>query len=183
MTSLRTIGEFLAATAPALKPPYDRFALDIDIPILASAIEIASDDERQRIMELAAGYLRTVDEAVYPRLLAIRRLYCYLMRAGMLPELLEVLKFWQRGDHANAPVVREGTRRRSRWHVRYPFFRDPARGIPDDVYDVTDEMTLKARLERVTWRAGKLRIEGHAYIRNLDAPAVRRHPDQGDAAQ
>ena len=170
MTSLRTIGEFLAATAPALKPSYDRFALDIDIPILASAIEIASDDERQRIMELAASYLRTVDEAVYPRLLAIRRLYCHLMRAGMLPELIEVLKFGRRGDNLNAPVVRDGTGGQPRWYVEYPFFRDPARAIPDGVYDVTDEMILKARLERVTWRAGKLRIEGHAYIRNLDAP-------------
>ena len=173
MTSLRTISGFLAARAPALKPSYDRFALDIDIPILANGIEVATDDERQRITELAASYLRTVDESVYPRLLAIRRLYCHLMRAGMLPELLEVLKFSRRGDQANAPVVREGTGRQARWHIRYPFFRDPARGIPDAVYDVTDEMTLKARLERVTWRAGQLRIEGHAYIGNLDAPEVR----------
>jgi CDP-glycerol glycerophosphotransferase len=173
MTSLRTIGAFLAASAPALKPSYDSFALDIDIPILASAIELASDDERQRIMELAAGYLQTVDEAVYPRLLAIRRLYCYLMRAGMLPELLEVLRFWRRCDGGGAPAQRDGAQRPPRWHVQYPFFRDPARGIPDSVYDVTDEMKLKARLDTVTWRGGKLRIEGSAYIRDLDAPDVR----------
>jgi CDP-glycerol glycerophosphotransferase len=172
MTSLRTIGTFLAASAPALKPSYDRFALDIDIPTLADAIELASDDERQQIMELAASYLRTVDKAVYPQLLAIRRLYSYLMRAGMLPELLEVLRFWRRGEGTEAAVVRSGTRREGRWHVRYPFFRDPALAIPDSVYDVTDEMTLKTRLDEVTWRAGKLCIEGHAYIRNLDAPAV-----------
>jgi len=173
MTSLRTIGEFLTASAPALKPYYDRFALDIDIPILANAMKLASDDERQRIVELAAGYLHTVDEVVYPQLLAIRRLYCYLMRARMLPELLEVLKFWRRGDGAEARVIRHGTRRNPSWHFQYPFFRDPARGIPDAVYDAADEMTLNARVDGVTWRGGKLRIEGHAYIRQLDARTVR----------
>ncbi len=173
MTSLRTIGEFLAASAPMLKPYYDRFALDIDIPILANALELASDDDRQRIMELAAGYLCTVDEAVYPQLPAIRRLYCHLMRARMLPELLEVLKFWRRGDGSDAAVVRQETRRDPRWYVGYPFFGDPARGIPDGVYDVTDEMTLYVRLDGVTWHGGKLRIEGHAYIRRLDAPTAR----------
>ena len=173
MTSLRTIGAFLAANAPLLKPSYDRFALSIDIPILADAIELANDDERQQIMELAAGYLRTVDESVFPRLLAVSRLYCYLMRDGLLPQLLEVLKFWRRGDGADAPVVRDGARRQARWHAQYPFFRDPALGIPDSVYDVTDEMVLRTRLDKVSWLGGKLRIEGHAYIRNLDAPGVR----------
>jgi CDP-glycerol glycerophosphotransferase len=173
MTALRTIGEFLAASAPALKPYYDRFALDVDVPILANAMELASDGERQRIMELAADYLRTVAEAVYPGLPVIKRLYCYLMRAEMLPELLEVLKIWRRGDGPDAPAVRLGTRRNPRWHVVYPFFRDQARGIPDAVYDLIGEMTLNVRLDAVTWRGGKLRIEGCAYIRRLDAPSVR----------
>ncbi len=173
MTSLRTIGGFLAQNAPTLKPYYDRFALDIDIPILAGAVEVASDAERQRIMELAAGYLRTVDDTVYPQLQVVRRLYCYLMRAGMLPELLEVLKFWRRGHGADAPVARLGTRRNPRWHVDYPFFRDPVHAIPDDVYDATGEMTLNVRLDTVSWHGGKLRIEGCAYIRRLDAPSAR----------
>ena len=173
MTSLRTIGAFLAASAPALKPSYDLFALDIDIPILADALELADDNERQRIMELASGYLDTVDEAVYPQLVVIKRLYCYLMRAGMLPELIEVLKFWRHVDGGGAPVVREVSQRQPRWYVQYPFFRNASRGIPDDVYDVAGEMTLNARLDAATWRGGKLRIEGSAYIAQLDAPAVR----------
>ncbi len=95
------------------------------------------------------------------------------MREGLLPQLLEVLKYWRRGTGADTPVVRDGARRQARWHAQYPFFRDPALGIPDSVYDVTGEMTLRARLDEVSWHGGKLRIEGHAYIRNLDAPAVR----------
>ena len=175
MTSLRTIGEFLAASARPLKPYYDRFALAIDIPILAKAIELAAGGERPRIIELAAGYLRTVDESVYPQLPAITRLCCFLMRGRMLTELLEVLKFWRPAEGVAfppAPVVREGSRRHPRWYVQYPFFRDAARAIPDAVYDITDEMTLHVRLDAVTWRESKLRIEGHAYIRLLDAPAV-----------
>jgi CDP-glycerol glycerophosphotransferase len=31
-------------------------------------------------------------------------------------------------------------------------------------------MTLEVRLDAVNWRAGRLRIEGYAYIKRLDAP-------------
>ena len=84
----------------------------------------------------------------------------------MLPELLEALRYWDRGDPAEATAIKGGPDQ-SRWYICYPF-RDPVQAIPDDIYDITDEMTLNAGLDAVTWQAGRLRIEGHAYIRRLN---------------
>lgn len=166
MASVGNVGDFLAATAPELKPVYDESVLNVDLGMLLRAYELASEPERVRLAELAVGYLGTVDELVYRRMRALQRLHCHLLRNGMLPELLEVLRYGRRGDDAEVRLVRSGGRR-PRWHAAFPYFRDPSRDIPDEVYDVTDEMTLFAQLDAVTWRAGRLRIEGHAYINRL----------------
>ncbi len=170
MASVGSVAAFLAAQAPELKPAYDRSVIKGDIATVVTAYGFASDDERQRLAELAVGYLHHVDESGYLGVPALGRLHCYLLSNGMLPELLDVLRFSRRGDGRDTPVVpRDG--QRGRWCAAYPFLRDPARAIPDEVYDVTSEMTLNAVLDAVSWRGSRLRIEGHAYIRRLDAPA------------
>jgi CDP-glycerol glycerophosphotransferase len=166
MASVGAVGEFLAANAPQLKPGYDESVLNVDLGMLLRAYELASEPDRVRLAELAAGYLSTVDEPVYRTVTALRRLQCHLLRTGMRGELLEVLRYARRGDDGEVQLVR-GSGRRPRWHAAFPYFRDPARAIPDEVYDVTAEMTLFAQLDAVSWRAGRLRVEGHAYINQL----------------
>jgi CDP-glycerol glycerophosphotransferase len=168
MASVGSVAGFLATHAPALKPFYDRSVLKGDIAMLVSACELASEPEREGLAALAAEYLSHVGEAAYQGVPAIKRLHCYLLAHGMMPELLEVLRFSRRGDVLDAPVVHGGSRGELRC-AAYPFFRDPARGIPDEVYDVTSEMTLEAFVDAVAWRGGKLRVEGAAYIRQLSS--------------
>lgn len=167
MASVTGVAEFLAAAAPELKPVYDQSVLNVDMGMLVSAYGLASETDRARLAELALRYLRTVDYSVYREVSAGRRLHCYLLGKRMLPELLEALRYWRRGEPAEATAIKGGPDQ-SRWYICYPFFRDPVRAIPDDIYDITDEMTLNARLDAVTWRAGRLRIEGRAYIRRLN---------------
>ncbi len=168
MRAVGDFGAFLAATAPRLKPLYDRSVLNSDLVILMRAYELASEAERERLAELAARYLRTVDESGYEQVSAARRLSYYLLRNQKTAELLEVLRYWRRGFGLETPVARSGGSP-PRWYACYPFFRDAALGIPDEVYDVTAEMTLTAGLDVVSWRGGRLRIEGFAYIRRLSA--------------
>ncbi len=168
MASVGTVGRFLAEAAPALKPRYDESVLNVDLAMLVRAYELASEPERRRLAELARTCLSTVDESVYREVTAAKRLEYYLLRKDMSRELVEVLRYWRRGDGFSTSVAASDTSA-PRWYARYPFFRDPTRGIPDEVYDVTDEMRLIARLDSVTWRAGRLRIEGHAYIRRLSS--------------
>ncbi len=168
MASVGTVGRFLAESAPTLKPSYDVSVLNVDLAMLVSAYEFVGEPERRRLVELARNYLNTTHGSAYREVTAAKRLHCYLLRNGMQAELVDVLRYWRRGDGSRTAVVASDTDPQ-RWYARYPFFRDPARGIPDDVYDVTDEMTLNARIDSVTWRAGRLRIEGHAYIRRLSS--------------
>ena len=177
MAAVAEVGSFLAATAPQLKPVYDQSVLGSDLAVLVRAYELASESDRVRLADLAAGYLRTVDDAVYAKVPAAQRLRCYLLRNQMHAELAEVLRVSRhsevlRGGRPNAgseaPVTRRGGRE-PQWYARYPFFADPAHGIPDHIYDVTGEMTLCARIDAITWRGPRLRIEGHAYIRKLDS--------------
>ena len=171
MAAMGGIAAFLEERLPALKPVFDRSVLNVDIPVLTKAYAYASDADRERLAALVVGYLRHVDDACYRDVSPMIRLQCHLLRRGMLPELLEVLRFLRRGDTLDAPVVQRAGMP-GRWCVVFPFFGDPERGIPDEVYDVTSEMTLNATLDAVTWHESKLRIEGHAYIRRLDAPAA-----------
>ena len=168
MATADSVARFLTASAPALKPAYDRAAIGTDIRILVQAFEFADEPDRARIADLAAGYLRGVDPSVYPTVALSDRLRGYLLGHGKLPELLEVLRFERGGEADAAPVVRrEG--QGPRWYARYPFFGDPAAAVPDEIYEVTSEMTLNACLDSAEWHDGKLRIEGHAYVHRLSS--------------
>jgi CDP-glycerol glycerophosphotransferase len=168
MATADSVARFLTTSAPALKPAYDRAAIGTDIRILVQAFEFADEPDRARIADLAAGYLRGVDPSVYPTVALSDRLRGYLLGHGKLPELMEILRFERGGEADAAPVVRrEG--QEPRWYARYPFFGDPAAAVPDEIYDVTSEMTLNACLDSAEWHAGKLRIEGHAYVHRLSS--------------
>ena len=168
MGTVRDVGGFLAASAPALKPAYDRSVLMSDIRLLVQAFEYATDEDRARIAELAAGYLDTVDASVYGTVPMPDRLRGYLLGQRKLPELLEVLRFERRGEAAGSAVARRAAGQ-ARWCARYPFFGDAGHGIPDDMYDITSEMTLNACVDGVGWHGRKLRIEGHAYIHRVSS--------------
>jgi CDP-glycerol glycerophosphotransferase len=155
--------------APALGPAFDRRVLDNDLAILLSTFEFASESDRQQLLELGAGYLRSVADPVFRDTSAMGRLQYHLIREGMHDELLEVMRYARRGDAANAPLVRLG-RPRPKWYISHPYFADPARKVPLHVYDASREMSLNVRLDAVRWHGEKLRIEGCAYIRKLDAP-------------
>ena len=169
MASVRAVSAFLTSRAPELKPVYDRCVLEGDLAILVGAFRLVADTDRQRLVELASDYLATVDESVYQQVDALKRLRYYLIRHGMLAELLRVMQdAGQEG--AAAEMVRRGMAR-PRWYAAYPYFGDRGAGVPDHIYEAAGEMTLNARLDEVSWRDGRLRIAGHAYIRRLDAPA------------
>ena len=82
----------------------------------------------------------------------------------MAPELREVRRFRREEE---ARVLRRGSRP-PRWYAAYPFFGDRSRGIPDHLYDVTQELTLRVHTDRVRWSGGRLLVEGQASIKRLD---------------
>ena len=169
MASVCAVGAFLADRAPDLKPVYDRCVFEGDLAILANALRLMEDDDRELLVDVASDYLATVDESVYQQVDPLKRLRYHLIRRRMLPELMHVMQAMAQ-DGAAAPVARRGLLR-PKWYAAYPYFGDRGAGVPDHIYEASDEMTLNARLDDVTWHDGRLRITGHAYIRRLDAPA------------
>lgn len=172
MSLITAVRKFIGDHAPELLPFHDRYALDLDVRALILALSEATWQERERLGELGAAYVELAGRSAAAGLAAIRRLETYLLGERMLPELLEVLRFEEAGIR-NVPLVRRG-RLRQRWYARYPFFDGSEndgleRDIPEDVYDVTDELRLFADVDRVEWDVDTLIVEGHAHFDRFGA--------------
>ncbi|WP_165975322.1 CDP-glycerol glycerophosphotransferase family protein [Actinomadura rubrisoli] len=168
MRSARTVRDGLADYAPQLLAAYDEHVLvDIELRVLLEALPRTDDQNRPELLAMGAELADAISGRVVKRLPALQRLQLHLLCRRMLPELLEVLRFIQLGLPAQTPRVRRGLR--SRWYAEYPFFEDDEKAVPSHVYDVTDELTPVAAIDRAVWVDGRLRIEGHAYIRHLDS--------------
>ncbi|WP_242903065.1 bifunctional glycosyltransferase/CDP-glycerol:glycerophosphate glycerophosphotransferase [Actinomadura terrae] len=171
LASLEMVRGILGDHAPALLPAYDKHALDLDVRALILALPAASGEHRDRLLEAGADIVAAAAPSAFQGLEAIKRLELHLLRERMLPELLDVLRFEENGLH-DVPLVSR-RRRRQRWYARYPFFGDPARAIPDEVYDVTDELKLHAEVDRVGWDSGCLVVQGHAHFDRLAVTSAK----------
>src|SRR5437868_4045209 len=168
---LRSIGDLragLAGYAPHLLAVFDEHALvDVDLRILLETLPRTEDHHREDLVDMGATLVEKISTRVLKRLPAILRLQLHLLARRMTPELLEVLRFIHLGMPVQTPRVRRGLRQR--WYAEYPFFEDQERAVPSHVYDVTDELTPVAAIDHAVWVDGRLRIEGHAYIKHLDS--------------
>ncbi|MFA1543281.1 bifunctional glycosyltransferase/CDP-glycerol:glycerophosphate glycerophosphotransferase [Actinomadura monticuli] len=169
MATLAAVRNFVHDHEPELLAVHDMYALDLDVRELMLALPGATWEERERLVELGAEVVADADRSATEGLEAIRRLELHLLRERMVPELLDVLRF-EEGGLQDVPVVPRG-RLRARWYARYPFFDDAERSIPEDVYDVTDEIGLWADVDRVEWDVDTLIVEGHAHFDHFDVSA------------
>ncbi|QFG21886.1 bifunctional glycosyltransferase/CDP-glycerol:glycerophosphate glycerophosphotransferase [Actinomadura sp. WMMB 499] len=169
--ALDIVQQLFAEHAPSLLPAFHAQVVDVDMHAFVRALPAATPQERERLVELGARIVGEAGPAAAEGLDAIRRLELHLLRERMPRELLEVLAF-QEGGLADVPVEARG-RFRQRWYARYPFFGDPERAIPDEVYDVTDEFELRADVDRVGWDGDTLIVEGWAHFDRLEVSDVR----------
>jgi CDP-glycerol glycerophosphotransferase len=143
---------------------FDDVVLRSDIRIFMDAVGSSGAEFGARFLELANAYLAQVDDAVLAGLPAVERVRYALVRRGALAELDTVTKFIASGLDSAVPV-RVG----DRYLGDYPFRGDPQVGIPDDTYDVTDQLTLRTRIESARWFLGWLRLRGWAYVDGIGA--------------
>ncbi|WP_433474620.1 bifunctional glycosyltransferase/CDP-glycerol:glycerophosphate glycerophosphotransferase [Spirillospora sp. CA-142024] len=168
MRSARVVRDGLADYGPQLLNAYDEHVLvPIELRVLFAALPRTEDENREELVAMGAVLARHISPRVLKRQPAMTRLQLHLLCRRMVPELLEVLRFVQLRKVADAPRVRRGLRHR--WYAEFPFFEDEERAVPSHVYDVTDELKPVAAIDRAGWVDGRLRIEGHAYIRHLDS--------------
>ncbi|RKS76195.1 CDP-glycerol glycerophosphotransferase [Actinomadura pelletieri DSM 43383] len=170
MAALATVRRLVADHAPELLTVHDGYALDTEVRALILALPGATWQERERLVELGAEVVASMADTAAEGLISIRRLETHLLGARMLPELLEVLRFEEFGLR-DVPIVQQG-RVRQRWYARYPFYGDVERGIPEEVYDVTDEVRLRAEVNRVDWDVDTLIVEGHAHFERFEVASA-----------
>ncbi|WP_051795808.1 glycosyltransferase [Streptomyces sp. NRRL S-87] len=92
------------------------------------------------------------------------RMYCFL---GGAVEAFEQLAVY---DPAKNPPeqLSEG----GRLYRLFPYFRDPAVGLPDELYDVTDTVRAHHHLQAMAWKDGLVRLTGHAYLESAAPDGV-----------
>ncbi len=143
---------------------YDENIVADDLRYYVNALEGADDAYMELFLDRVNALLDRASDRIYDPLPAIERLKWHLVRRRAVPELMEVLRF-QKQDLNHTPPVRE----RGRWYGDYPFRKDPRLKVPDSVYRLEGELTLRATLEALEADGDALRIAGHAYVTGVGA--------------
>jgi CDP-glycerol glycerophosphotransferase len=174
LAAVTAVDDFLAQRGDeAGKQIHDRKVLTVDVPLFLDVLHEGSRDFQQQVVALTAEYLKRVPDETVARLAPIRRLQYHLITRGMLDELLEV------HDHYRVPANRgQFVRSGLRMYADLPFRKDPAKGVPDAVYEVTRSQPLRTGVRDLYWEGRDLMVDGHAFIHRVPeatrASSVRR---------
>ncbi|MFF8812744.1 glycosyltransferase family 2 protein [Streptomyces pactum] len=130
---------------------------------------LAREDEREareRFYPEFRHWARTwATDDICRQLEARDRLLIHLLRADRFDDLMTVIRR-AREDERRGLLVDKG-----RVYWLHPLFRDPAAGVPDACFDVTDRLPVHHGFGTARWRdGGVLRVTGHARLG--DIPAV-----------
>ncbi|MFD8236576.1 glycosyltransferase family 2 protein [Streptomyces sp. NPDC059696] len=124
-----------------------------------------------------------VSDGLFRSLAPPDRLIVHLLRTDRYEDLMTVAR------NAKEDAARDNVVDKGRVYWSHPFFRDPAKAVPDDCFDVTDRLPVHHELTEVSWTGDGhvLRLTGHARIESLGPlqPTTRlilrpngfRHPD------
>ncbi|MET9888249.1 glycosyltransferase [Streptomyces sp. NPDC006430] len=86
----------------------------------------------------------------------------YAFACGPLTAFERLVEYDPAKEPAPREIVDDG-----RVYRCFPLFRDPAAGLPDVLFDVTEQLKTHHQLASMTWQGGRVRLTGHAYIQSL----------------
>ncbi|MEU6275100.1 glycosyltransferase [Streptomyces populi] len=126
---------------------------------------LREDDEdiRERIYPEIRDWVENwVTDPIIEKLEPRDRLLLHLLRADRFEDVMTVIRD-AKEDAGRGHLVDGG-----RVYWEHPLFRDPAAGVPDSAFDVTDRLPVRHRLASAEVREdGVLRLTGHAYVENV----------------
>ncbi|MCH0540823.1 glycosyltransferase [Streptomyces sp. MUM 203J] len=140
-------------------------SVDLFHALIHLARETDGDLQRRNFAELRALLERSYPDSLRRRVSPLTRLRCELILRGLLDEAIE-LEAVDRRNRARR-VQPDILVDRDRAYLRLPYFRDPARGIPDEIYDITGGIPDAHRLDSVELDGSRLTMSGHAYLRRV----------------
>jgi hypothetical protein len=117
---------------------------------------------RDRVLVQAGEVIRTWGgDALMERLPALLRLRYHLLSRGLVAEAVELLRF-EAAEKTPGTVAEEGSA-----YAAYPYWRDPAVGVPDSVFDITARLRTTHRLDALALSGSTVRLSGHAAVEEL----------------
>lgn len=127
--------------------------------------------------ELLRGQVPAGALALLPRPLAVR----YALIAAGHHQQAEWMASYEADKERPAP---KKTVENGRVYSLLPFFRDPAVNLPDELFDITDKMTVNQQLTSMRWNGPLLLLDGHAFFEQLstrerNTKVVLRHRQTG----
>jgi CDP-glycerol glycerophosphotransferase len=165
LTSIQEVSEHLAKDGPrGSKRWYDESVVADDLRYYVNSLDQADDEYRALFLERVNRFLDGTSDRIFKPLPAIERLKWHFVRRGLMPELLEVLRF-QTEELSRTPPLRI----RGRWYGDYPFRTDRRLKVPRSVYRLKSEFSMGAGLQDLRVEGGRVVIRGHAYVNGIDA--------------
>ncbi|MFI8275914.1 glycosyltransferase family 2 protein [Streptomyces sp. NPDC085929] len=140
--------------------------LEVELGKATAAALLSATDaaERDQALWAAAEVLRTQASAgalaLLPRMVAVR---FALLAQGRFAEAQRMAAFEADKER---PAVRK-TVENGRVYTTLPFFRDPQVALPDELFDITGDMTVTHQLEKARWDGPMLLLDGFAFFEQL----------------
>ncbi|MEU6862015.1 glycosyltransferase family 2 protein [Streptomyces sp. NPDC046876] len=140
--------------------------LEVELGKASAAALLSATDpaERDQALWAAAEVLRGQAApgalALLPRMVAVR---FALLAQGRFAEAQTMAAFEADKDR---PAVRK-TVENGRVYTTLPFFRDPQVPLPDELFDITGDMTVSQQLQRARWDGPMLLLDGYAFFEQL----------------
>ncbi|NUO97581.1 MAG: glycosyltransferase family 2 protein [Nonomuraea sp.] len=163
LLSVLQTADLLDREAPRLRPDFDRDTLDIDMAVAVEAV--ATRGAGPELLDLIVRYLDGVSRESWRSIPFEQRLQVHLLHRRRLVELAGV--FEQARAGRLQPRLSPAGLLRRRWYGRHP-------AMPAHLSEVSDELTLSARLVSFEWSDGVLTGAGRAGLGGFDASVLRR---------
>ncbi len=139
----------------------ERFlAVEVLVKVLGHNLLGMTPEQQQAYVDRARPLMPRFSAPLVARLPALDRVRAALLAAGDLAGLLALARF-EVTQRRPEPLVEDG-----QVLARYPLLREGA--VPDEAYDITDELALDHCVEEVRWDGDRLTVRWTPY-----APALR----------
>ena len=130
---------------------------------LVVAVPECEPSEQQDLLDRIGALVKEhLTPALAARLSPLQRLLYHLAGRGLLEPLATAAAFDPLQERPWEVTVSQG-----RAYAQMPYFRDADLAVPDDVYDVTDQLRLDQHLTGYSWTGATLQIDGQIAWRRV----------------
>jgi len=160
LSALEYVKDFLAGhDLPKAQQAHDRKVLTLDLPLYLWVLDVADAEYRQLFAEHVRAYLEHVDEDSLAAVPVWERVAFELLLRGRVEETIQLVR-----DRSAAKTSFEVHRKRTRLLAELPYLGDPAVGVPDAAYDVTNRLPVRTTIDELAVDGAALTVTGYALI-------------------